>query len=205
MLSHEELLRFGQEHLFLNYRQPPIVMVRGEGSFLYDKDGVEYLDLSGGISVNALGHAHPRIAAVIAKQAYQLGHISNLFYNDKQNALAEALCARSFGERVFFCNSGAEANETAIKMARRYYYDRKETRYEVISALASFHGRTLATVTATGQPKYTRASGRCRKASSTCPSATCLRSKRRSPRRLPSSCSSRCRAKAASSCRHKVT
>ncbi len=131
-----------------------MVMVRGEGSYLYDADGERYLDLSGGISVNALGHAHPRVAAVIAKQAHELGHISNLFYNDKANALADALCSRSFGERVFFCNSGAEANETAIKMARRYYYDRKEQRFEIISAINSFHGRTLATVTATGQPKY---------------------------------------------------
>jgi acetylornithine/N-succinyldiaminopimelate aminotransferase len=154
MLSNEELLRFGQEHLFLNYRQPPAVMVRGEGSYLFDADGNRYLDLSGGISVNALGHCHPRVTAVICKQAAQLGHISNLFYNDKANALADALCARSFGERVFFCNSGAEANETAIKLARRYFYDRKEQRFEIVSAVNSFHGRTLATVTATGQPKY---------------------------------------------------
>jgi acetylornithine/N-succinyldiaminopimelate aminotransferase len=154
MLSNEELLRFGQEHLFLNYRQPPVVMVRGEGSYLFDADGNRYLDLTGGISVTALGHAHPRVAGVIAKQAAQLGHVSNLFYNDKANALADALCSRSFGERVFFCNSGAEANETAIKLARRYFYDRKETRFEVVSALGSFHGRTLATVAATGQAKY---------------------------------------------------
>jgi predicted acetylornithine/succinylornithine family transaminase len=154
MLSQEELLRFGQEHLFLNYRQPPMVVVRGEGSWLYDGDGKKYLDLTGGIAVNALGHAHPRVAAVIAKQAHQLGHVSNLFYNDKANALAEEICKRSFGERVFFCNSGAEANEGAIKMARRHFYDRKEGRFEIISAKHSFHGRTLATVTATGQPKY---------------------------------------------------
>lgn len=154
MLTQEQLLKSGQDHLFVNYRQPAMVMVRGEGSWLYDMEGTRYLDLSGGISVNALGHAHPKVAAVVAKQAHQLGHISNLFYNDKANALADALCERSFAERVFFCNSGAEANETAIKLARRHFYDRKEPRFEVVSALHSFHGRTLATVTATGQPKY---------------------------------------------------
>lgn len=154
MFSPDQILHFGQDHLFPTYRQPPLVMVRGEGSYIFDAQGERYLDLTGGISVNALGHAHPMVAAVIAKQAYMLGHISNLFFNDKANALAEALCERSFATRVFFCNSGSEANEGAIKLARRYFFDRQEDRFEVVSAINSFHGRTMASLAATGQPKY---------------------------------------------------
>jgi acetylornithine/N-succinyldiaminopimelate aminotransferase len=149
-----DLLAFGKDHLFGNYRQPPAVMVRGEGPFLFDADGKRYVDFSGGLTVNSVGHAHPKLAAAIADQAHRLGHISNLFYNDKTNRLAAALCERSFGERVFFGNSGAEANEAAIKLARRYFYDRKEDRFEVVTMEHSFHGRTMGALTATGQPKY---------------------------------------------------
>jgi acetylornithine aminotransferase len=154
MPSHEALLKYGQDHLFQTYRQPPVVMVRGEGPFLFDADGRRYTDFSGGLTVNAVGHAHPRLAAAIADQAHRLGHISNLFYNDKTNALAAAVAARSFGDRVFFANSGAEANEAAIKLARRYFWLKKEDRTEVVSMDHSFHGRTFGALTATGQPKY---------------------------------------------------
>lgn len=154
MLPNQKLADMGQKHLFPTYRQPDAVMVRGEGSYLFDAEGTRYIDLSGGIAVNALGHAHPKLASVIAKQAHTLTHTSNLFFNDKANALADALTARCFADRVFFCNSGAEANETAIKLARRYFYDKKIPRFEVVSALNSFHGRTLGALTATGQPKY---------------------------------------------------
>jgi len=151
----KQLIEYGQQHLFPTYRQPALVMVRGEGPFLFDAEGNRYIDLTGGISVTSLGHCHPEITAAITQQAGRLSHVSNLFYNDKANLLAEQLCAKTgFADRVFFCNSGAEANEAAIKAARRYFYDRKESRFEVISAFNSFHGRTLATVTATGQPKY---------------------------------------------------
>lgn len=152
--TNQSLLELGQEHLFATYRQPPAVMVRGEGSFLFDADGKRYLDFSGGLTVNSVGHAHPKLAAAIADQAHRLGHISNLFYNDKTNRLAAALCERSFAERVFFSNSGAEANEAAIKLARRYFYAKKEERFEVVSMEHSFHGRTMGALTATGQPKY---------------------------------------------------
>jgi acetylornithine/N-succinyldiaminopimelate aminotransferase len=152
--SHETLLKFGQDHLFQTYRQPPVLMVRGEGPFLFDADGRRYVDFSGGLTVNAVGHAHPRLAQAIADQAHRLGHISNLFYNDKTNALAAAVCERSFGDRVFFANSGAEANEAAIKLARRYFWLKEEGRFEVVSMEHSFHGRTFGALTATGQPKY---------------------------------------------------
>jgi acetylornithine/N-succinyldiaminopimelate aminotransferase len=152
--SHETLLQFGQDHLFLTYRQPPVVMVRGEGPFLFDADGTRYVDFSGGLTVNAVGHAHPRLAQAIADQAHRLGHISNLFYNDKTNALAAAVCERCFGDRVFFANSGAEANEAAIKLARRTFWLKREERFEVVSMEHSFHGRTFGALTATGQPKY---------------------------------------------------
>ena len=118
----QALLDFGRDHLFATYRQPPVVMVRGEGPWIFDAEGKKYLDFSGGLTVNSVGHAHPRLAAAIADQAGRLGHISNLFYNDKTNRLAAAICERSFGERVFFSNSGAEANEAAIKLARRYFF-----------------------------------------------------------------------------------
>lgn len=154
MLPNQKLADMGQQHLFPTYRQPSNVMVRGEGSYLFDADGKRYIDLTGGIAVNALGHAHPKVAAVISKQAHVLGHTSNMFFNDKSNALADALTQRCFGDRVFFCNSGAEANETAIKMARRFFYDQKVERFEIVSAINSFHGRTLGALTATGQPKY---------------------------------------------------
>jgi predicted acetylornithine/succinylornithine family transaminase len=153
-ISHAKLVELGKEHLFGTYRQPPAVMVRGEGPFLFDDDGKRYVDFSGGLTVNSVGHAHPKLSAAIAEQARTLGHVSNLFYNDKTVRLAGAICERSFGDRVFFSNSGAEANEAAIKLARRYFFDKKEDRFEIVSMEHSFHGRTMGALTATGQPKY---------------------------------------------------
>jgi acetylornithine aminotransferase len=149
-----ELLQSARKQLFPTYGQPDLVMVRGEGPWLFDSDDRRYLDLSGGLSVNALGHAHPMIAEAIAAQARRFGHISNIFFNDKTTQLAHELCARSFAEAVFFANSGAEANEAAIKLARRYFQSRGEGRHEVVSAVRSFHGRTLGALAATGQPRY---------------------------------------------------
>jgi predicted acetylornithine/succinylornithine family transaminase len=154
MATTAQLLRFGHEHLFPTHQRPDVVMVRGEGHWLFDSDDRRYLDLSGGLSVNALGHAHPALADAIAAQAHRLGHLSSLFYNDRTNQLAHELCARSFAESVFFANSGAEANEGAIKLARRHFQARGEDRYEVVSAVNSFHGRTLGALAATGQTRY---------------------------------------------------
>jgi predicted acetylornithine/succinylornithine family transaminase len=139
-----------------NYRQQPVVMQRGEGVELFDVAGNRYLDMTAGISVCALGHAHPALRAAIANQAATLLHVSNLYYIENQILAAAALVERCFADRVFFCNSGAEANEAAIKLARRYQHvirDRPE-RNTVVSTLGSFHGRTIATVAITGQEKY---------------------------------------------------
>ncbi len=133
------------------YTRFPAVMVRGEGCRLWDMAGREYLDFLAGIAVCALGHCHPAVTAAIRRQAGELVHVSNLFYMQPQIELARLLVQHSFADRVFFANSGAEANEAAIKLAR---IASPPARYEVISLTGSFHGRTLATVAATGQPKF---------------------------------------------------
>jgi acetylornithine aminotransferase/acetylornithine/N-succinyldiaminopimelate aminotransferase len=126
-------------------------MVRGSGCRLWDADGKEYLDFLAGIAVCSLGHCHPGVTEAIRRQAGELVHVSNLFHTPPQIELAELLVANSFADRVFMCNSGAEANEAAIKLARIHS---GEGKYEIISLAGSFHGRTLATVAATGQPKF---------------------------------------------------
>jgi len=133
----------------------PMVIARGEGAVLWDTEGREYLDfVSGGRAVTGVGHCHPKVVAAIREQAGKLLHVSNDFYTEPQLLLAERL-SKLFGGRCFLCNSGAEANEAAIKLARKYAYKTAgESKHEIVSALKSFHGRTLATVTATGQPKY---------------------------------------------------
>jgi acetylornithine aminotransferase/acetylornithine/N-succinyldiaminopimelate aminotransferase len=133
----------------------PICLVRGDGVRVWDSDGREYLDFAAGIAVVALGHCHPRVTGAIREAAATLLHVSNLYHSAPQIHLAKLLCEHSFAERVFFCNSGAEANEAALKLARKYAKERYASdRYEVIATRNSFHGRTLATVTATGQEKY---------------------------------------------------
>jgi acetylornithine/N-succinyldiaminopimelate aminotransferase len=135
-------------------RRSMICFDRGEGIFLYDTTGKSYMDLIGGIAVNVLGHAHPHLVSAIASQAGRLIHCSNLYYIENQAILAERL-GKLFGEgHVFFANSGAEANEGAIKLARGYFYHKGAPRARIVSAVHSFHGRTLATATATGQDKY---------------------------------------------------
>jgi len=141
----------GDGVLMNTYGRLPVTMVRGLGCLLYDADGREYLDFVAGIAVCNLGHCHPAVTAAIREQAGQLVHVSNLYHTTPQIELAETLCAHSFAERVFFCNSGAEANEAAIKLARKASPAGK---YEIISLTGSFHGRTLATVAATGQSKF---------------------------------------------------
>ena len=136
------------------YGRYPLVPVRGEGCRVWDADGKMYLDFLAGVAVNNLGHCHPKVVKAIQEQAATLIHCSNYYHIPSQIALAELLCGRSFADRAFFCNSGAEANEAAIKLARRYSYDKYGGgRYEIITMKNSFHGRTMATLTATGQEK----------------------------------------------------
>jgi acetylornithine/N-succinyldiaminopimelate aminotransferase len=137
-----------------NYRPQPITLVRGEGCTVWDAEGQSYLDLMGGIATAALGHCHPKVVSALVEQAGKIWHTSNLYSTEPQIDLAERLVRHSFAERAYFCNSGAEANEAALKLARRWQRDRGEDRYEIVAFDGSFHGRTLFTVSATGQPAY---------------------------------------------------
>ncbi len=132
----------------------PLVLERGEGPYVYDIEGKKYLDFLAGIAVNILGHAHPKVAAAVAAQAGKLIHVSNLYYTVEQTKLAKTLVELTGLDRAFICNSGAEANEGAIKLARKFGKTIAADKVEIIAADHSFHGRTLATLTATGQPKY---------------------------------------------------
>ena len=136
------------------FKRLPVTLVRGEGTRVWDSDGKVYLDFVAGIAVNVLGHCHPAIVKAVQHQVTQLVHISNLYYNVRQIELAEQLGLLSNGMRSFFSNSGAEANEAAIKLARKYGRVHRNGAYEVISMERSFHGRTLATTAATGQAYY---------------------------------------------------
>jgi len=143
-----------EQYLMQTGRRLPVTFVRGEGCLLYDEEGKEYLDLVAGIAVNVLGHAHPDIAHALSGQARTLIHTSNLYFTRPQVELARRLVELSFPSRVFVCNSGAEANEAAIKIARKWGTRNRDGAFEIITAEGSFHGRTLATVTAGGQHKY---------------------------------------------------
>ena len=142
------------KYLMQTGRRLPVTFVRGQGCLVYDEAGREYLDLVAGIAVNLLGHSHPEVAAAVAGQAKTLIHTSNLYYTQPQVELARRLVELSFPSRVFLCNSGAEANEAAIKIARKWGARNRNGAFQIITTLGSFHGRTLATVTAGGQPKY---------------------------------------------------
>ncbi len=135
-------------------RRLPVTFVRGKGCLLYDDSGREYLDLVAGIAVNLLGHSHPDVVAAVTTQANALIHTSNLYFTQPQVELAQRLVELSFPSRVFFCNSGAEANESAIKLARKWGTRNRDSAFEILTTEGSFHGRTLATVTAGGQHKY---------------------------------------------------
>jgi acetylornithine/N-succinyldiaminopimelate aminotransferase len=142
------------KYIMRTYGRYPLVPVKGEGCYLWDADGKKYLDFLAGVAVNNLGHCHPAVVAALTKQAAELIHCSNYYHIPQQIELAELLCSHSFADKAFFCNSGAEANEAAIKLARRYSREKfGADRYEIITALSSFHGRTMATVSATGQEK----------------------------------------------------
>jgi acetylornithine/N-succinyldiaminopimelate aminotransferase len=153
----DEAKALERQHLLTLYNpiRMPMVMARGEGARLWDTTGREYLDfISGGRAVTGIGHCHPKLVAAIAQQAATLIHVSNDFYSEPQLRLAARL-SKLFGGRVFLCNSGAEANEAAIKLARKHgHLTGGPEKLEIITALKSFHGRTLATIAATGQPKY---------------------------------------------------
>ena len=154
-MDTKTLMEWSAKYHTPNYGRTPIVLVRGEGTRVWDSDGREYLDFTTGIAVTSLGHCHPVITGAIREAAATLLHVSNIFHTAPQVHLAKMLVEHSFADRVFFCNSGAEANEAALKIARKYGKERLATdRYEIIATNNSFHGRTLATVTATGQPKY---------------------------------------------------
>lgn len=143
------------QYMVPNYAPAAIVPVRGAGSRVWDQAGKEYIDFGGGIAVNSLGHCHPELVAALTEQGNKLWHISNVFTNEPALALAKALVDHTFAERVFFCNSGAEANEAALKLARRASIEKYgERKNKVLSALNSFHGRTFFTVSVGGQPKY---------------------------------------------------
>jgi predicted acetylornithine/succinylornithine family transaminase len=153
----QEVIDKTNRYIFNTYRRAPLVLTRGKGSTVWDSGGKEYLDLVSGIAVLNVGHLNPAVIEAIHRQSETLMQVSNLFYSEPQAALAELLVNNSFADKVFFCNSGAEANEAAIKLARKYSHDRGQTgRFEIISMEGSFHGRTMATLSATGQEKFHR-------------------------------------------------
>jgi predicted acetylornithine/succinylornithine family transaminase len=151
-----DLIALADRVLVKNYRQQPIVLERGRGAEVWDVAGRRYLDMTAGIAVCGLGHAHPELTARVTEQLGRLVHVSNLFFNEPSILAAEHITRRSFADRVFFCNSGAEANEGALKLARRWQavVAGKPERTTIVSTHGSFHGRSFATVAITGQPKY---------------------------------------------------
>jgi acetylornithine aminotransferase/acetylornithine/N-succinyldiaminopimelate aminotransferase len=144
-----------EKYVAQTYARYPILLVKGKGTRVWDLEGREYLDFVSGLAVCGLGHCHPKVVKAIQDQAERLIHVSNLYYIEPQIRLASLLCEHSFADKVFFCNSGAEANEGAMKLARKYAKEKMEgDRYEIITMERSFHGRTLATLTATAQEKF---------------------------------------------------
>jgi acetylornithine/N-succinyldiaminopimelate aminotransferase len=150
-----QLMEWSAKYLMTVAKRYPVALVRGDGTRVWDSDGKEYLDFTSGIAVTALGHSHPKVVGTMREQAATLLHVSNYFHIPQQIHLAKLLCDHSFADRVFFSNSGAEANETAIKLARKWAKEHGASdRGDIISMRGGFHGRTLATVTATAQEKY---------------------------------------------------
>ncbi|MEK6672589.1 MAG: acetylornithine transaminase [Nitrospirota bacterium] len=150
----KKILEDSGHYIMNTYNRYPLVFRKGRGMKVWSTDGREFLDFVGGIAVNVLGHCHPKVVVALQKQAQRLLHVSNLYHNEKQIRLAKMLVEHSFADKAFFCNSGAEANEAAIKLARKYAKEQLSgNRFEIITALNSFHGRTIAALTATGQEK----------------------------------------------------
>jgi acetylornithine/N-succinyldiaminopimelate aminotransferase len=150
----EQVIREGQQYLMQNYARLPLVLVRGQGVRVWDAEGRSYLDCVGGIAVNSVGHCHPKVVAAITGQAEELIHCSNLYWFPQSAALAKRLVHLSGLDRAFFCNSGTEANEAAIKLVRKYSYERGKKSTEIISFTNGFHGRTLGSLAATAQPQF---------------------------------------------------
>ncbi len=154
-MDSQTLMMLSEKYVANTYSRYPVVLVRGKGTRVWDLEGVEYLDFVSGLAVCNLGHCHPRVVKTIQDQAEKLIHVSNFYYIEPQIQLASLLCKHSFADKVFFCNSGAEANEGAFKLARKFAKEKTgKDRYEIITMERSFHGRTLATLTATGQDKF---------------------------------------------------
>lgn len=157
MFRQKELIELGQKYLMNNVGRLPLCLVRGEGPYVWDADGKKYLDFVGGLAVNAFGHCPPFLVEAMLEQARRLIHVSNLYWIEPQIELARLLVENSALDKAFFCNSGAEANEAAIKLARKYAKEKYgPEKYEIITMTDSFHGRTLATVAATAQPRFHR-------------------------------------------------
>ena len=152
MKTNKDSLDSFNQYVISCYTRNPIIITKGKGSYVWDSNGKKYLDLFPGWGVGSLGHCHPAVVNAIKKQSKKLIHVPNNFYNEPQGKLAQLLIDGSFPGKCFFCNSGAEANEAAIKLARKY--GSKNGKFEIITCHNSFHGRTLATITATGQEKY---------------------------------------------------
>jgi len=150
-MTTQETIDLFDKYVIGNYPRLPQVIVKGQGCYIFDADGNKILDMFPGWAVSAIGHCHPKVVESIRKQAGELLHIDNTFYSEPQGKLAKLLSERAFGGKCFFCNSGAEANEAALKLARLHTSQEK---YKFITAEGSFHGRTLATLTATAQPKH---------------------------------------------------
>jgi acetylornithine/succinyldiaminopimelate/putrescine aminotransferase len=154
-MKEKEIMALADENIMNTYKRFPIVLVKGSGVKVWDVNGKEYLDFVVGIAVCNLGHSHPQIIAAVKEQLENLTHVSNLYYTEPQAQLARLLVENSFADKVFFCNSGAEANEAAIKLARKYAHENMgPDKFELITMKDSFHGRTMATITATGQEKF---------------------------------------------------
>jgi acetylornithine/N-succinyldiaminopimelate aminotransferase len=153
-MTTQEWIDLSKHYLMSNYTRSPIVLTRGLGVHVWDSDGNCYLDLVAGIAVCSLGHAHPKVIAAIKEQAENLSHVSNLYHITPQILLARLLVENSPFDKAFFCNSGTEANEAAIKLARRYASENMKGRYELITMQDSFHGRTMGALAATAQPKF---------------------------------------------------
>jgi len=152
--NNEDVIALTEKNVARTYGRFPIALDRGEGAEVWDRSGKHYLDFVSGLAVNNLGHCHPAVVEAIQKQASRLLHVSNLYHIEQQSLLAGELTQLSFADKFFFCNSGAEANEAAIKLARKYFFDRSDTeRKEIITFSSSFHGRTIASMSATAQKK----------------------------------------------------
>ncbi len=153
-VTNKEIIGLTEKHVSNTYGRFPIAIVRGQGRRVWDADNRCYLDFTSGLAVCNLGHCHPNVVAAIKAQAEKLIHISNLYHIETQSELAKLLTENSFADKAFFCNSGAEANEAAIKLARKYFSVKGENRFQIITMEKSFHGRTLAALAATGQKKF---------------------------------------------------